>query len=283
MTIRSLTPQTQAQLAAQKAERLGAETKASLKAENSNIPEDISKDIGSTTPKSIHTDENGNTVFELNSSKGLKITRVSGGEYCDGPDTKWEVSSNDGTKRELTDDEKKALATNLDRNISGHDMKKREEELGRDMLRELNQDPAIDPRWDAPNQLKDLAMSEGKVTDRSLGDGLCLGRTTGPIEQLTLTNGNSAEIKVVREHAPNGPGSTPIFSKEIVSGDYPYQCKLSKDEAIALRDNLKKQGPKYRDTINDLNRYIRAQSPTEANDSFERRSSKEESYRRYTG
>ncbi len=249
---------------------------------SSDIPSDISKDISSGPTKSITTDENGNTVVALNSTKGLKITRVAGGEECDGAPTRWEVSSADGSKRELTDEEKKALATKLDRDTSGHDLKRTEDKLARDMLHELVQDPAVDTRWDAPNLLKDIAMSEGKVTSRERTIGQALGQKTGPMEMLTLTNGNSAEIDVIRESAPNGPGSTPIFSKSIRSGDYPYQVKLSREEAVALRDNLKTQGPQNKDTIRDLDKYIRSLDPSTSADTFER-TSQRNPYQRYTG
>lgn len=248
----------------------------------SDIPADISPDLGSWTPKKISTSEDGNTVYELNSAKGLKITRISGGEMCDGGDTRWEVSSADGTKRDLTDEEKKALATNLDRNTSGHELDKKQDVLARDMLHELVQDPAVDTRWDAPNLLKDAAISEGKVTGRDKALGSVLGRQTGPLETLELANGNSAETKVYRESAPNGPGSTPIFSKTIASGEYEHIVKLSREEAIALRSNLKTQGPQFKDTVRDLDKYIRSLDPATSADTFERTSTKNP-YQRYIG
>lgn len=260
-----------------------SESKATTetKAPSRELP-DASKDISTLATKGVSTDKDGNTVFELHSMEGLKVTRVAGGEECDGTPERWELSNARGDKRELNDEEKKALATKLDRDVSGHDLKPGQEKLGREMLESLVQDPAIDTRWDAPNLLKDAALSEGKVTSRSRSEGLALGRQVGPMEQLTLSNGNSAELEVIRESAPRGPGSTPLFSKSIASGQYSHLVPLSRDEAVALRDNLRTQGPQNRETLRDLERYIRSLEARPTADSFERTNGRSP-YERFVG
>lgn len=184
----------------------------------------------------------------------------------DAPPT-FHTNPSDGEIRRLDAEEKQRLASNLDRKLTSQDLKGDERKAAQTMLDGLLRDPEVDARWHAPNQLKDAALGEGRLTStQKSGEGRALGRKPGPIEELTLTNGNSAEATVYREGAPNGPGSTPLFSKKRDDG---HLVALSRDEAVALRDNLQRQGIKDKTLTRDLDRYVRSLDPYSAGDTFE--------------
>jgi hypothetical protein len=136
------------------------------------------------------------------------------------------------------------------------------------MLDGLTQDPEVDTRWSTPNQIRDAALGEGKVTDRPK----VLGTNGGGDQTITITNGNSAEVNVYR----SGKANDPTYTKQLADGQ---RVQMTAEEATQLRDTALRS--KQPDLSRDLNVYIRKIDPSARADTFERGPSREDQLRRY--
>lgn len=210
---------------------------------------------------------------EVKMTRGLDDAKVviTPGKSKDDP-PKMQVQLNDGTRRDLTTEEKKRVAQELDRKVANGQLPAEEKKAAEGALDAMYKDPDISMKWDTPNARIDIAMREGDVYDIEKTNGTHLGRTVGPMQFIDITDG-AAESRVTYE---KNPGGTPIFSKT-VKGQWDHQVKLTKDEAEALRETLKRSGPQkgetkaqYQDRMRDLERYIAAQEPTGDTEKFQR-------------
>lgn len=243
----------------------GQETKPALDKEPPKAPDGVKEALERGRIHDVTRQSDGRVELKATDyPEKAKVTMTPG---RGGGAPNFEAETPSGERRPLTAEEKQVLATNLDRVITTHDLPGEEEEAAKEMLRGLAQDFDVDARWHAPNLLKDLALKEGRLSDvRNYEQGQALGRKSGPMTELLLSNGNSAEATVYRESAPNGKGSTPLFSK---SRDDGHLVALSKEEAVALRDNLLSQKGVDRTLTRDLDRYIRSLDPYAAGDTYE--------------